>query len=730
MHLSFLLISFLLIAIIAAALLRFWSIGAIPPGFHFDESFEGLEAWRILTDPTYRPIFLTGNFGVPPLNAYANAITFWLFQQLGLPPGPTAMRITSAFFGTLTVATIYGLAIELCWLDSAKEDPNNQSNWHALLFAFFCAASLATMRWHIHFSRMGIEPVIVPLVWVASTWFLLRGWRTGFPFEFASCGLFLAAGMYAYQGAWILPFMMIPVALLLVFDFAHRSVDEEDAGQGKGQRNFKQIYWTPELQHRYGGLFITVMIAIVLVTPLGWFFIQNLDLVFLRPAQVAVVGETGSPADDSVWSSALATINMFTPLGLPGDLDPRRNIPGLPVLNLWQVTPFYLGLLIALRNILRPAYTIPVVGLAGLALPGMVSEYAPHFHRILGVAGPTAILCGLGLNTIWHGRLKPTQWWQTKGASLFLPRNVLPPHYSDRQKTKHFRGTKNWTKWTTIVLLLLGTATAKWNYFERWAKQPDLFYAFDVGLWEIGQWIATQSPTTGLYLTPRQPDHPTLAFAIETVDNAPQPISFDGRAVFPVRESPSVQPEAYISIEHEDFRTRLLLPGVLPDATVEKEILDEYGELYARIYLRPQGSATDRPPHHPHLEMLGDGISLIGYDVQPPELQSGQILYLQLHWLIDSVPKNNWTVFTHLLTVSADGREELVAGHDSPPGGGSLPTVRWQSGWRVLDEYQIPIPPELSAGAYRLKIGMYHQSGEHLPANGQGIILGDVEIRN
>ena len=36
--------------LLAAIGLRFWQIGVLPPGFHLDESFEGLEAWRILTD--------------------------------------------------------------------------------------------------------------------------------------------------------------------------------------------------------------------------------------------------------------------------------------------------------------------------------------------------------------------------------------------------------------------------------------------------------------------------------------------------------------------------------------------------------------------------------------------------------------------------------------------------------------------------------------------------------
>ena len=100
----------ILLIIVIAAGLRLWRIDAIPPGFHFDESFEGLEAWRILTDPAYRPIFLTGNFGVPPLNAYANTFTFGIFGALGGEAGPTAMRTTAAVFGILGVFAVYLLA--------------------------------------------------------------------------------------------------------------------------------------------------------------------------------------------------------------------------------------------------------------------------------------------------------------------------------------------------------------------------------------------------------------------------------------------------------------------------------------------------------------------------------------------------------------------------------------------------------------------------------------------
>ena len=159
----------LVLIIILAALLRLWRINVLPPGFHFDESFEGLEAWRILTDPTYRPIFLTGNFGVPPLNAYANALSFWLFERFGPGAGPAAMRTTAAFFGVLGVSTLFGLADELRRLDPLRLTH---------IFPLLAAAVLAVMRWHIHFSRMGIEPIIVPVLWAGTTWLFLRGWRT------------------------------------------------------------------------------------------------------------------------------------------------------------------------------------------------------------------------------------------------------------------------------------------------------------------------------------------------------------------------------------------------------------------------------------------------------------------------------------------------------------------------------------------------------------------------
>lgn len=658
----------LLCILIVAAALRLWQLPTLPPGFHLDESFQSLEAWRILADPTYRPIYLTGNFGVPPLNAYANALMFHLFMRFGGEPGPLAMHTTSVCFGLLTILAVYALATEL-----RRFEPGGIQLSPA--FPLFAAGTLAVMRWHIHFSRMGIESILVPLVWTTATGLLLHGWRTGRWVSFVGSGFLVGVGMYTYRGAWVIPFLFILVVAILLIE----------------------RWWRGQLAKQHVvGVLLCAVIAFLIFAPLGLLFLREPQLILLRLNQIAIIGETGSPADDSVWNNLWTMSKMFGPFGTPGDADPRRNLPGAPALNLWLAFPFYLGFGLALWRIRRPAYAACVIGLVGLLSVNVFSEYAPHFHRILGATAPTALLCGIGLDSLWR--------WQ-------LLRNVR-------------------LYWLSIVLLLLGAGTDARDYFVRWANLPDLYYAFDVGLWQIGRETAAQPADTTVYLTPRSLAHPTLAFAWEAVaQRTDRPVTFDGRHVFPTMDQAQSRAELYAVIEHEDFRTPLLLPEVLPDAVIQQELTDDQGQIYARYYVRPPQTVAARPPQHPIQVELGDGITLVGYDVQPPIPQPGEILYLQLHWRVTAQPTTNWTVFTHVRMRDTTDNTVRVAGQDNLPGAGSLPTPNWQPGWRVLDEYQIRLPTELAPGTYTLATGLYESTGERLPDDEQGVVLGTVEIR-
>jgi hypothetical protein len=112
----------------------------------------------------------------------------------------------------------------------------------------------------------------------------------------------------------------------------------------------------------------------------------------------------------------------------------------------------------------NPAYNIPLLGVVVLILPGVLSEYAPHYHRVLGASTPVAVVAAVGLDALWR-------LWATRDAT---------------------RTRLAWVGWVSVLLVAAGAFIAARDYFTRWAALPDLYYAFDEGLWAMGQELAAR----------------------------------------------------------------------------------------------------------------------------------------------------------------------------------------------------------------------------------------------
>ena len=61
------------------------------------------------------------------------------------------------------------------------------------------------------------------------------------------------------------------------------------------------------------------------------------------------------------------------------------------------------------------------------------------------------------------------------------------------------------------------------------------------------------------------------------------------------------------------------------------------------------------------------------------------------------------TVFVHIV----NDQGVFVTGQDMRPRGGEYPTQVWQAGEGIVDEHLVPLPADLPAGRYWIKIGMY-----------------------
>lgn len=108
---------------------------------------------------------------------------------------------------------------------------------------------------------------------------------------------------------------------------------------------------------------------------------------------------------------------------------------------------------------------------------------------------------------------------------------------------------------------------------------------------------------------------------------------------------------------------------------------------------------------------LSDKISLVGYNLDQRAVKPGETVHLTLYWRALKPMRENYSVFTHLL--SEDGKR--VAQMDSWPQGGQAPTSTWLVGALIQDEYELAIPPNAALGVYSISAGLYlSQTGSRL----------------
>jgi 4-amino-4-deoxy-L-arabinose transferase-like glycosyltransferase len=357
--------------LLVAGFLRFSRLDAVPPGLADDEAVNGndaLQAWRT---GKFR-VFYPQNYGREGLFINLQALTLGIIGR----NEPWVLRLPSAILGSLTVWGMYFAAKRIIGRTPA-------------LWAAFLAA---TSFWQIQISRLGTRPVasLFFLVWALVFFFksveLWQRRSKWWPLIAAFSGVLYGLGFHTYTAYRITPLLVAG----LVWQMARRH----------GAKPILRL------------AAIVIAAAVLTALPLAAYAYHHPEDFFQRVRQLKEMSSVNPEA--GYLRSAIAAAKMLV---WSGDMHPRHNIPGRPVLFWPAGILFVVGVTIAMRR-----QKLLLWWMAVGALPAIIAnEGSPHALRSLLMAPAVFMLTAMGVDYC-GGWLQRLSGWFTSilGGGLAL----------------------------------------------------------------------------------------------------------------------------------------------------------------------------------------------------------------------------------------------------------------------------------------------------------------------
>jgi hypothetical protein len=624
----------LLAITLVAAFLRLYQIERLPPGDSFDPARYGEDALRILDG--WRPVFLpTTDAGREPLYSYWVTLWVWL---LGVDS--TTLHIASALVGILSVPAIFLVGEEL-FLDA---EPFLQRYG-----GLFAALTTALSYWHLNLSRYGVRAILIPLFAALTLYCLWRAIRTESHLLFAVTGVILGLSGYTYQVARLLPVLVVLAFLL----------------------NYRWPWlWS---RRTWIDFLLVALVAVLLFSPLGYYFLKNPGSFTGRVSQTYVFGASDqAEVKWAVFRGELAKSLLY--LNFRGDTEYiLHTLPGRPALNPFLSVLFFLGLLTAIWSHRR--FDLFMLGwFVIMYLPSVLSFDGPNGKRLIGTFPVVMLFVALGAGTLWR---------------LASNRRML------------FRQI-------AVGLLVLGlgyTGVRTYHeYFVIWGKNPDLFVHFLSGYTVVGEFARELPTDEAVYVSPPDTSHPSFVY---NSGGRKDIKGYNGRVCLVLPEQTSV-PTNYIVVPGQDENTLPLLEKYFAAGSIVDTGPLYYGKPYFLVYRIPPGTSAQIKPDYPAEAVWGDAIRLLGYDLSGEVLEPGETLTLYLYYQTFASMETDYTAFVHLWGPGKPAPDStLLVQDDSQPCRRFYPTSDWAPGEIIRDQVKLTLPADPQPGTYYVQMGFY-----------------------
>ena len=400
--------------------LRIWQIEDIPPGLHGDEALTGLRADVILREGWIGVFDPLHGAGQPAGAEYWTAALVWLFGN-----NVFVLRFAMALLATATLP----LAYLLYRLVAGRP------------VALIGLALLTFSGWHLHYSRLALPPVVLPLFEVVTALLLLVALRAKRWWLFVLAGVPFGLGLYTYNGY---PFFAIAVGIFLA-----------------GWLALNRREWTRTL-----GAHIALFMAVALLvgTPMFLYAANHQDQYFALARRDSLFNAEHYKAAEGLLGKADVILDSGKDFVQGAVFEAHFDgVDGSgttgPMLDLVTSVALGLGILFALRRWRQPGITLALIVVLLLPWAGILTIGSGTYRRAIGVVPFVPLLAALPLAFLWEEGSK-------RGVRLAAGAGII------------------------LALLVGGVASSNLSsYFGSYEDHPDARWVFAADIAEASRYI-------------------------------------------------------------------------------------------------------------------------------------------------------------------------------------------------------------------------------------------------
>ena len=546
--------------------------------------------------------------------------------------------------------------------------------------AILTTALTAVSLWPVLLNRVALRAGLQPVCQAAAIYGLWRALDERSNRWAVVGGVFSALTLYTYTPSRAFPVVLVLWPLTALINGRHML-----------RANTKR-------------LILAGLVAVLVFMPLGLYMLRYPDIYNQRVQEVDDDLQRFLAGDfDPVLRSVVATLRMFTQVG---DWNWRYNPPGRPVFDKVTGGLFYLGLAVSLWRLRRPSYSLLLIWLPVMLLPNTLGTGAPSFWHSVGALTPIYLMPAIGADFLWERLARWSQRFDQRGL---VTRWCLPL--------------------AAIVGLALVGADTWHDYFDEWARDPQVLHTYEADLAAAARYLNDYTPA----------DTPAWISSDYPGDLSRRVFRLQSTYAGPVRwfsgSSATVWPSGWAGQDVLILFTRSSPPNpdalaVLSDYSIYHES-DAAGRPHLWVYRLPGEVLSDVPwlPAHARSGRFAYDREILGYDV-PAQVQRQTEVPVVVYWRVPSDFQYDVDDLPHSFVCVQDASADQCL--DDVSHYMVYPLWDWTPGDVVAERYMVPVPADLLPQTTYFYIGMFTSAGEVSFADenraGAPLLAGPVEV--